>query len=904
MDFIICPNCQGQGKIESKICSTCHGDGPYLWYTGYLLFWRKYFRSGQILVEKIKKIGWYFISSALLIFGLVGLLSLFKVVSKIEEIDKLWSYFSLPSPFFLLIFWLSILTDCYLYYRLEKLIEQKRKIWPKTKRLDREPIVDWSSATRFPEKFKINVSEALSNRAEKLIQEAWLMRRKLEHQEIQPIHLFAAGFYVPEIILAFNRLGLNWQTLKDKVSRVLAQLPHSKDLDSFSFESKKILLGAYALAGGKNRLAVGPLEILESLVEAETPVKEILFDLEISLDEIKNVILWIDVYEQLRRESQRFARKAYFKPKGAMNRAMTAIATPYLDNFGQDLTQLARAGYLFPCLDREQEKAEILRILESGKQGVVLVGQPGVGKTTIINGLARQMVTEELPDFLQDKRLVSLSLSRLVAGASQPGEIEERLQMIISEVSRSGNIVLFIKDIHNMIGVRTTEGELDVSEMLADALKRKLFLLITTSIPGEYRRLVEGKGLDAVLQKIEIQEPDKNATIQILEANVAPIEAGEEIYFSYHALSRAYDLSNRYLRERFLPEKAINLLKEVAIAVKNKKGRRAIVQGEDVAEVVAEKIRIPVTKITEKESEKLIRLEEQIHQRIVDQDEAVNLVADALRRARTELRDIKRPIVNLLFLGPTGVGKTELAKTVAEVYFGDENQMIRLDISEYQEAKSIERLIGTADGSQGGLLTEAVRQNPFSLLLLDEIEKAHPDILNIFLQVMDDGRLTDVLGRTIDFTNIILIGTSNAGTDFIQEEILKGTDISTIQEVLVKEKLKPYFRPEFLNRLDGIVVFKPLGREEIKQIAQLLLNKLAKQLEAKGISLRVTPEAIAELAEAGFDPIFGARPLRRVIQERVNNALANFLLTGKLGRRDVAILEKGGVVRVERGIKI
>jgi len=458
---------------------------------------------------------------------------------------------------------------------------------------------------------------------------------------------------------------------------------------------------------------------------------------------------------------------------------------------------------------------------------------------------------------------------------------------------------LFIKDIHNLVGIKTTEGELDISEILADALKRRLFWLISTSNPREYRRLIEGRALEEVLTKIEIKEPEKNETIQILEANVLGIEAAQEVYFSYQALEKAYELSSRFIYERFLPSKAILLLEEVAVYVKSSRGRGLVVTGEDVAALVSSKTKIPLTKITETESEKLLGLEERIHQRIVDQDEAVKMVATALRRARVELRSLKRPIANLLFLGPTGVGKTELAKTVAEVYFGDEKNMLRFDMSEYQNKADIIRLIGAPDGSFEGLLTSAVLKSPFSLLLLDEIEKTHPDILNLFLQVMDDGRLTEATGRVVDFTNIILIGTSNAGTEFIQEEIEKGTDVSEIQRILTREKLKAYFRPEFLNRFDGIIVFKPLGMEEIKQITKLLLKKTEKQLLEKGINLEVTEEAVSELAQAGFDPIYGARPLARAIQERVSDVLAKYLLTGKLTRRQTVLLKAGGEIEVK-----
>jgi len=455
-----------------------------------------------------------------------------------------------------------------------------------------------------------------------------------------------------------------------------------------------------------------------------------------------------------------------------------------------------------------------------------------------------------------------------------------------------------------MIGVKTTQGELDISEILANALKAKSFLLIATSVPKEYHRLIEGQALGETLQKIDIEEPDKNINIQILEAHAAFVESKEQVYFSYRAIERIIDLSKRYIHDRFFPEKAVNLLKEVAIMVKRARGKKNIINSEDVAELIAQKLKIPVTKITQEESKALLGLEDRIHQRLINQNEAVNAVSAALRRARTELRNKKRPIVNLLFLGPTGVGKTELAKTVAEVYFGDEDRMIRIDMSEYQDSSSIDRLLGIATENKGGYLTEAVRRNPYSLLLLDEIEKANSDILNIFLQVMEDGRLTDALGRTIDFTNIILIGTSNAGTEFIQEGLRKNMSIQDIKEILLQEKLKPYFRPEFLNRFDGLIVFKTLGKTEIQEIAKLLLNKLSKQLEIKGITFRATEEAIEELAEAGFDPAFGARPLRRVIQERVNNLLADFLLTGKVSRRDMVILEKGGNLRVEKANRI
>jgi len=621
---------------------------------------------------------------------------------------------------------------------------------------------------------------------------------------------------------------------------------------------------------------------------------------EIEEEDVVNVCMWIEVYKRLRTKHSRFERRAKLKPKGAMDRAYTAVATPFLDKYSQDLTQLAKSGRLQICMDRKEEIDSMFRIFKSGAQDVILVGQPGVGKTTIINGLARRMVTEEVPEVIRDKRLVSLSISSLVAGAGGSGQLEARLQKIINEIFRAGNIVLFIKDIHNMIGTKTAQGELDASEILASAMENKAFPVIATSNPKEYSRLLEGEALGEVFQKIDILEPDQNGTIQMLELHAGFIEAQKEIYFSYPALKEAYNLSNQFLHDRFLPEKAINLLKEVASLAKTKRGKKAIVGKEDVAELISKRTKIPVTKITEKESKKLLNLEEQIHKHLINQNEAVNMVASALRRARTELRSQDRPIVNLLFLGPTGVGKTELAKTVTKVYFGDRDRMIRMDMSEFQEKSTVSRFIGEEGSGSGGYLTEAVRKNPSSVLLLDEIEKAHPDILNIFLQVMDEGHLTDVLGRTIDFSNLIIIGTSNAGTSFIQEQIKKDTPVEEIQETLVQDKLGSYFKPEFINRFDGVVVFKPLSMDNIKDIAKLMLKDLEKRLDKKGIRLEVTDQALEELAHQGYDPKYGARPLRRVIQNKVNNVLANYLLSGKLNRRDKVILKKDGKIDVEK----
>ncbi|MBU0963900.1 ATP-dependent Clp protease ATP-binding subunit, partial [Patescibacteria group bacterium] len=691
----------------------------------------------------------------------------------------------------------------------------------------------------------------------------------------------------------------------DKITRSLFKVPRVKGKTELSESFKKVLLHSYADGYYARRERVDVPQLIVATIQVDDLSREILYDLEVELEEVINVVEWLNIQHRFSEKWRKWRGKAIYKSKGVMNKSMTAQATPLLDRFSHDMTSLARSGLLPPCIGRDREIEETLRIMEGGKN-VILSGNPGVGKTSIIEGIAELMASEEVPPVLQDKRLVSLSVASLVGAAGRQGELEGVLLQIINEITRSGNIIVYIDNIQNMVGVSTEGAEnLDIAEILANALQKRLFFSIATTTPADFRRYIEkSTALMSVYQKVKVNEPDTNGAIRILEGKAGSIEVKNQIYFSYDAIARTVKLTERYIHERYLPEKAISILEEVGVYARKKRGKNGIVTGEDVAEVLSSKTNVPITKITEKETTKLLNLEQRIHERMVNQEEAVIAVSTALRRARAELRDIRRPIVNLLFLGPTGVGKTELAKTVAEVYFGSETNMIRLDMSEYQEKSSINRLIGAPPGysgaGQGGFLTEAVRSHPFSLLLLDEIEKAHPDILNIYLQVMDDGRLTDTMGRTIDFTNVILIATSNAGTSMIQDRIKQNVALNKIKEELIEEALKPYFRPEFLNRFDNIVVFRPLSFDHIVQIVDLMLKQVAARLEVKGIKLEATTQAKEELAQAGYDPIYGARPLRRAIQDRVDNALANYLLQGKLNRRDVAVLEPGGVISVRQ----
>jgi len=452
-----------------------------------------------------------------------------------------------------------------------------------------------------------------------------------------------------------------------------------------------------------------------------------------------------------------------------------------------------------------------------------------------------------------------------------------------------------------LVGITAGSAQsLDLSSLLAQELEKGYFVLIATTTPAAYRDAIEGSALASSLTKVDLDEPNKNEAIQIIEAKVGKPEAEQGVLFSYEAVEALVDLTARYLHDQFLPDKAIRLMEETALMVKQSRGLGATITKQDVAQIVSVAAKVPLTAVSQDEKEKLLALEVNLHTRVIGQSEAVNMVSAALRRARAEMRSGRRPIANFLFLGPTGVGKTELSKAIAATYFGNEEAMVRLDMSEYQDSSSIHRLIGVPGSRQGGLFTEAVRKQPFGLILLDELEKAHPEILNVFLQVFDDGRLTDAAGRTVDFTQTIIVATSNAGSQYIQEQVKQGTPMDQIKTHLMEEELSQYYRPEFLNRFDGVVVFTPLTMEDVMAIAGLMLGGVRKRLDDKGIVFTVSDAALKELAVAGYDPQFGARPLRRVIQEKVEDPLATLLLEGKVGRRDTVVLDAGGEMRVDK----
>lgn len=910
---IKCDDCGGSGKVDNKICAACKGLGVVFWFNNALFYWGRKINAISIFENKMEKMVRAIINGALFVVSLIGLLILIFYIYNQGVENIISEQFWIEQNWQMAFFWASIIAILYLFYRLDKESILTEKVNKRKFNKAAEIFLynnPWDKIANLPKKSKIDISKSFNVESIKAIEEAWRLADKFNHNQIMPLHILAALLFCPKISLIFARLGVKTEEIAKKVNRLFNRLDlidKNKNLD-LSIKCRQNLFNAYYEAHKARKPQVGVDDLLLAIAKQDNIAIEILYDLKVDLNKIRNVVEWIRVNDILVKQSRRFRKSAIFKPKGGLDRAMTAAATPTLDYFSQDLTLLAKFGYLEPCVGRNNEIEDIFRAMEASRQSVILTGNPGVGKMNIIEGIARLMAAEDVPEIIRDKRLVSLSVARLVSGA-RPAEAQGRLMKIIDEIRRSGNIVLFVQDIQDMSGITSgSEESLDLSEVLVAEMSKGSFFCFATASSIDYSRYIENTALGNAMQKISINEPELNQAIQILEAKTGRIEYQNKVYFSYGAIEQAVKLSNRYIHDRFLPEKAIKVIEQAAVFTRKKKGHKSVVLAEDVAELISQKVKIPLTKITEKEGEKLLKLEQEIHQRIVGQEEAVKMVSAALRRARAELRDPNRPIANFLFLGPTGVGKTELAKTVAEVYFGAEDNMIRLDMSEYQEAGSINKLIGSppekgGEGS-GGYLTEAVRKNSFTLLLLDEIEKAHPDILNAFLQLMDDGRLTDGIGRTIDFTNVILIATSNAGANFIQEKIKENWKIEDIREKLIEEKIKSYFAPELINRFDGIIVFKPLNIGEVAAIAKLLLKEVEKRLAGKGINLQVSEDVVNELARRGFDPKFGARPLRRVIQETVDNTLANYLIRGKINRRDTVVLEHGGKISIVKAPKL
>lgn len=899
--FVTCPKCNGYGVVLNlnKSLSDCphcqKKESIYGLVDQQVLYWHKIINKQVIRQEKIQKAIKKIINIFCIIVSICGILALAYVIFLNVNINPDLFSILFAKNHYILFFWLSIFFDMFIYYRLILESDKKIKMLVRQFGKDLEEIkynYDWNSLAKL-NKQKINIAKFYNQEAIDAITQAYLVAEQYKHSQVDTIDLLSSISETKNIHYALLRLGINIEAYQEKIKRIIQkQLPENPDF-------KKVVILAYFEAYNSRRVEISVLELLIALFKIDDLIKDIFDDFSITEEKLTNVIEWIHLEKKLHDWSRSYRGKAKNKPKSHMNKAMTARPTKLLDHVSQDYTLKAKMGHFFPLIGREKEVAEAFRILKEGKGNIILLGDAGVGKTTIIEGIAQLMTAEDVPAKLQDKRLVVLDPGVLIAGAGGVGGVEERVVKVIYEIILAGNVILVIEDIHNLLGARSTGSGSDAGEILMNFLSQGYLQVIGTSTKTEYQKFIANK--ETFLrrfQPVRINEMPVNDTIKLLEAKSAIIENRHHVFFSYDAIDNCVKLTDRYIKDRYLPAKALDVQEEAAVYCREKKGENTIVTKEDVATVISEKTNVEVASITASEADKLLHLEEVMHQRIVGQDEAITAIARSLRRAREELRDINRPIASFLFLGPTGVGKTETAKTIADVYFGNEKNMIRLDMSEFQEQHSVSRLIG--DQYTAGYLTDAARQKPFSLILLDELEKAHPDVLNIFLQVMDDGRLTDGKGKTIDFTNTIIIATSNAATDVIQTGTQQGLNSMEIYEGLMNGYLQKYFRPEFINRFDRVVVFAPLRLEEVYEIARLLLMKLAATLLNKGITFQVTNEAVQELAAKGYSPQFGARPLKRLLQDTVDDALAKLMLEKKINRRDTIILLPGGEIQINK----
>ncbi|UHL93616.1 ATP-dependent Clp protease ATP-binding subunit [Ligilactobacillus salivarius] len=693
---------------------------------------------------------------------------------------------------------------------------------------------------------------------------------------------------------------------------------------------------------------VGTEHILLALLEDDKTISSrILAALNIDLRKVKNI-----TYRTMGVDATTANRT---RKKLALSEKKQDNGTPTLDELARDLTEMVRKDQIDPVVGRDNEIKRVVQILSRRtKNNPVLLGEPGVGKTAVAEGFSQKIVNGEVPDNLKNKRVMMLDMGSLVAGTKYRGEFEDRLKKIIEEIREDGNVILFIDEMHTLIGAGGAEGAIDASNILKPALARGEVQVIGATTLNEYQKYVEA---DAALERrfasVTINEPTPEVALTILKGLRPKYEKHHQLQITDEALESAVKLSKRYIASRFLPDKAIDLMDEAAArvrinnaqkvdkvsAIKKKLSElsqekteallkedfekaaeirneelkiqeklekqiqrdkdeedsnnyRVKVTAEDIAEVVSEWTGVPVTQINRSEGDRLIRLEKILHNRVIGQDEAVKAVSKAIRRARSGLKDPTRPIGSFMFLGPTGVGKTELAKALAEAMFGSEDSMIRIDMSEYMEKYTASRLIGSPPGyvgyDEGGQLTEKVRNNPYSVVLLDEVEKAHNDVFNILLQVLDDGFLTDSKGRKVDFRNTIIIMTSNLGATALRDEKSVGfgaKDVSDDYEAMaakVRETLKKTFRPEFLNRLDETVVFHSLNKEEIHQIVKLMAKNIIDRIKEQNINLKITPAAIDIVAEAGFDAEYGARPIRRVLQDKIEDLLSEELLAGNI----------------------
>ena len=765
-----------------------------------------------------------------------------------------------------------------------------------------------------------------------------------------------------------DRIGVSLGRIRSEIERQVARGDGRLGQDmQLTPRAKRVIDLAYDEARQLNNNYIGTEHLLLGLIrEGEGLAGRVLSKLGVDLDRTRREVMHLQ------------EGGGEGGPASASRSQATKTRTPTLDEFGRDLTELARNEKLDPVIGRANEIERCIQIISRRmKNNPCLLGEPGVGKTAIAEGLAQRIIMGDIPDFLKDKRVIQLDLAALVAGTKYRGEFEERMKRVMEEMRKAqGEIILFIDELHTLVGAGAAEGAIDASNIMKPALARGELQCIGATTLDEYRKYVER---DAALQRrfqaIQVKEPSVDDAIEILKGLRPRYEQHHKVEITNEALDAAARLSDRYISDRFLPDKAIDVIDEAASRVRlraamppqdlrdakielnaiqkelnglpnnrqyekaydlqgrkreleekvsgleegwqeMKKDAKQTVDEDEVANIIFSMTGIPVSRLVEAETQKLFRMEEELHKRIIGQHEAIVAISKAVRRSRSGLRDIKRPIGSFIFLGPTGVGKTELARALAAYLFEKEDNLIRIDMSEYMESFAVSRLVGAPPGyvgyDEGGQLSEAVRRNPYSVVLLDEIEKAHPEVYNILLQIMEDGRLTDSHGRVIDFKNVILIMTSNIGARSIQGEREMGfgrlaTGPKSAEEISrqmdsikgrITDELKRVFRPEFLNRVDETIIFHPLSADEINEVVTLMLDRVSKQIAQKGMDFEVTDAAKQYLAREGFDPQYGARPLRRAVQRLVEDPLSEEILLGKFNANDTVVVD----VDEERGI--
>lgn len=685
------------------------------------------------------------------------------------------------------------------------------------------------------------------------------------------------------------RAGINPSQFREIISSQSVDFPKS-------FNQAVEIATEFAQKEKHAQIEIG--DLFYGLSQADSAFQKICTQLNLRPEDIANIVYWErSVYSEWK-SRKRFFSAEFLEKTGGVGREWAYGYTPTLSRYSYDISQVvAQAGLGLHIIGHSQEIDETERILSrSGKHNVILIGEPGVGKKTAVLGFIQKIKRDRISRVLRYKHLIQLDLGRILGG--DPAVVEQRLVASLNEALSAGNIILFIEDIHSIFGGSETKiGAIDASEVLVPYLQSSNLQLIGTTTFSDFHKYIESNSsLAAHFEKIEVTEPTEINTIRILEDAVPTIEGRNKIMVTYEAIKEVVKLAKRYIFNKPFPEKAIDLLDEVAVFVASNTSDKAITP-EHVQKVVSGKTKIPTGEVQAEEKEKLLNLEQVLHQRVIDQNEAISAIAESMRRARAGLKKEEKPIGTFLFLGPTGVGKTETARALAANFFGSEKSMSRLDMSEFKTPQGMDRLIGTAEGGEG-VLTSQIKENPYCLLLLDEIEKAHPDVLNLFLQVLDEGRLTDRLGRTVNFSNTIIIATSNAGAELIRQSIKAGEQPEILREKLLEYLQKEgIFRPEFLNRFDGVISFKPLGTQEIYQIAQLMLGRLAKKLkEEKEVDLAVSSEAILKLATLGYNPEMGARPMQRVIADKVENWLAEKILKNEIQKGQKVVFSEKDVV--------